>query len=227
MRSKYSVKFLVQLIFFLLFNNERLCKLFWEHLIWFRIFSTIVTCETLSVFRSQTFKGLWWERIKKSIYIVLIFQTNRFSVILFSSQSWSTRLYAQITFSILILTNWQKKKKEKKIKIGFVFLFSPKNCCQNCILLVHSHQNEANYCHFETYLCKYFSFVYCFLASADYDFFSHSQCISLKPFRHNKAKYCDCDTASLQNSNINKIIIAAKQWGKVRYSFFMHGVTNS
>ena len=170
LRSKYSVKFLVQLIFFLLFNNERLCKLFWEHLTWFRIFSTIVTCDFLSVFRSQKFKALWLERIKKSIYIVLIYETNRFSVILFSSQSWSTRLYAHITFSILILTNWQKKK-EKKLKIGFVFLFSPKNYCQNCILLVHSHQNEENYCHFETYLCKYFSFVYCFLASADYDFF--------------------------------------------------------
>ena len=103
----------------------------------------------------------------------------------------------------------KKKETEKKLKIGFVFFFSPKNYCQNCILLVHSHQNEANYCHFGTYLCKYFSFVYCFLASTYYDLFSHSQCISLKPFRHNKAKYCDCDTASLQNSNINKIMIAA------------------
>ena len=25
---------------------------------------------------------------------------------------------------------WTKKKKEKKLKIGFVFLFSPKNYCQ-------------------------------------------------------------------------------------------------
>lgn len=75
-----------------------------------------------------------------------------------------------------------KKKKEKKLKIGFVFLFSPKNYCPNCILLVHSHQNEANYCHLETYLCKYFSFVYWFLASADYDFFPTVGAFHLNPF---------------------------------------------
>ena len=164
----------------------------------------------LSVFRSQKFKGLWLERIKKKhIHSPNLRNKSVFRDPIFFSVVVYTFISSHITFSILILTNLQKKRERKNWQIGFVFLFSPKNYCQNFILLVHSHQNEANYCHFETYLRKYFSFVYWFLASADYDFFSHSQCISLKPVRHNKAKYCDCDTASLQNSNINKIVIAA------------------
>ena len=102
-------------------------------------------------------------------------------MILFSSQSWSTRLYAHITFSILILTNGQKKKK-KKIENWVCFPFFTEKLLPNCILLVHSHQNEANYCHLETYLCKYFSFVHWFLASADYDFFPTVGAFHLNPF---------------------------------------------
>ena len=93
-----------------------------------------------------------------------------------------TFISSHITFSTLILTNLQKKRERKNWQIGFVFLFSPKNYCQNFILLVHSRQNEANYCHFETYLRKYFSFVYWFLASADYVFFPTVSAFHLNPF---------------------------------------------
>lgn len=137
----------------------------------------------LSVFRSQKFKGLWLERIKKKhIHSPNLRNKSVSRDPIFFSVVVYTFISSHITFSILILTNWQKKRERKNWQIGFVFLFSPKNYCQNFILLVHSHQNEANYCHFETYLRKYFSFVYWFLASADYVFFPTVSAFHLNPF---------------------------------------------
>ena len=99
-----------------------------------------------------------------------------------------------IFFSIVVYTfirshhlqhfNFNKltKKKRKKIENWVCFPFFTEKLLPKCILLVHSHQNEANYCHLETYLCKYFSFVYWFLASADYDFFPTVGAFHLNPF---------------------------------------------
>ena len=177
----------------------------------------------LSVFRSQKFKGLWLERIKKSIYIVLIYEKNRFSVILFSSQSWSTRLYAHSTFSILILTNWQKKKKKKKNwKLGLFSFFHRKTTTKIASSWFSLYQNEANYCHFETYLCKYFSFVYCFLSSADYDFFPTVSAFHLNPFGTIKRNIVIAILRRYRIQILIKQLSPLKQWGKAGKVFFFY-----
>ena len=166
----------------------------------------------LSVFRSQKFKGLWLERIKKKhIHSPNLRNKSVFRDPIFFSVVVYTFISSHITFSILILTNLQKKKGKKKLTNWVCFPFFTEK------LLPKFHPPGSLTSEWSELLPlwnipslrKYFSFVYWFLASADYDFFSHSQCISLKPVRHNKAKYCDCDTASVQNSNVNKIGIAA------------------
>ena len=200
MRSKCSVKFLVQLIFFLLLNNKRLCKLFWEHLIWLRKFFNnsnlwFPLCR-LRVYDSKEYKEhihspnlrnesvfCWsWFLLSRGLHVYMLTPPSAFSL---------------------------KKEKRKKTKIGFVFLFSLKNYCQNCIFSWFTHIRMKRIITISKHtFVRIFSLCISFLASNDYDLFSHSQCISLKTFGYNKPK-CDCDTAALQNSNIDKIMIAA------------------
>ena len=152
MRSKCSVKFLVQLIFFLLLNNKRLCKLFWEHLIWLRKF-----------FNNS---NLWFPLCRLRVYDSKEYKEHIHSPNLRNESvfcwSWfllsrGLHVYMLTPPSAFSLKKRKKKKNENWVCFPF---FTEKLLPKLHFLLVHSHQNEANNYHFETYLCENFFFVY-------------------------------------------------------------------